>query len=60
MRVEVCKLDEVVEDVAALAAVQGSDTDVDARIDGIVDLAGMREELRRLARAVRSLARGVE
>jgi hypothetical protein len=60
MRVEVCKLDEVVEDVAALTAVQGTDSDVDARIDGIVDLAGVREELRRLARAVRSLARGVE
>jgi hypothetical protein len=60
MRVEVFKLDEVVEDVAALTAVQGTDTDVDARIDGIVDLAGVREELRRLARAVRSLARGVE
>lgn len=60
MRVEVSKFDDVVEDVAALSAVLGTDSEVDARIEGIADLSGVREELKRLARAVRSLARAVE
>jgi hypothetical protein len=60
MRVEVAKLDEVVEDVAALAAVLGSDAEIDARVEAIADLSGIKQELRRLARAVRSLSRAAE
>lgn len=60
MRVEVSKLDDVVEDVAALSAVLGTDAEIDARVDAIADLAGIKQELRRLARAVRSLARATE
>lgn len=60
MRVEVSKLDDVVEDVAALSAVLGTDVEIDARVDAIADLAGIKQELRRLARAVRSLARAAE
>lgn len=60
MRVEVSKLDDVVEDVAALSAVLGTDAEIDARVDAIADFAGIKQELRRLARAVRSLARATE
>ena len=57
MRVEVTKPPAESEDYQALAAVAGADADIDARIDTITDLAAAREELRRLARAVRTLAR---
>ena len=57
MRVEVTKPADESEDYQALAAVAGADADIDARIDTITDLAAAREELRRLARAVRTLAR---
>jgi hypothetical protein len=57
MRVEVTKPPAESEDYQALAAVAGTDADIDVRIDAITDLAAAREELRRLARAVRTLAR---
>ena len=57
MRVEVTKPPAESEDYQVLAAVAGTDADIDARIDTITDLAAAREELRRLARAVRTLAR---
>ena len=60
MRVEVSKLDDVVEDVSALSAVLGTDSEVDARVDAIADLTAIKQELRRLARAVRSLSRAAE
>ncbi len=57
MRVEVTKPADESEDYQALSAVAGTDAEIDARIDTITDLAAAREELRRLARAVRTLAR---
>ena len=57
MRVEVTKPADESEDYQALAAVAGTDADIDARIDSITDLSAVKEELRRLARAVRTLAR---
>lgn len=57
MRVEVTKPADESEDYQALGAVAGTDADIDARIDTITDMAAAREELRRLARAVRTLAR---
>lgn len=57
MRVEVTKPVDESEDYQALSAVAGTDAEIDARIDTITDLAAAREELRRLARAVRTLAR---
>lgn len=57
MRVEASKPQDEAEDHQALAAVGGTDAEIDAMIDGITDLAAVREELRRLARAVRTLAK---
>lgn len=57
MRVEITKPPAESEDYQALAAVSGTDSEIDARIDSITDLAAVKEELRRLARAVRTLAR---
>lgn len=57
MRVEVTKPQDETEDYQALAAVGGTDAEIDAVIDAITDMAAVREELRRLARAVRTLSR---
>jgi hypothetical protein len=57
MRVEITKPADESEDYRALAAITGTDADIDARIDTITDIPAVREELRRLARAVRTLAR---
>ena len=57
MRVEVQKPAAESEDYQALAGVTGTDADIDARIDAITDLSACKEELRRLAKAVRTLAR---
>jgi hypothetical protein len=57
MRVEITKPTDVTEDYQALAAVTGTDAELDAMVDGITDLPAVREHLRRLTRAVRTLVR---
>ena len=57
MRVEVTKPQDETEDYQALAAIRGTDAEIDAVIDAITDMSAVREELRRLARAVRTLSR---
>lgn len=46
------------EDCQALACFAGTDAELDAMVDGITDLSAVREHLRRLTRAVRSVVRG--
>mgnify|MGYP002260864583 CR=1 FL=1 len=41
----------------ALAGITGTDAELDAMVDGITDMAAVREHLRRLTRAVRTLVR---
>ena len=57
MRVEVTKPADESEDYQALAAVTGTDAELDAMVDGVTDMAAVREHLRRLTRAVRTLVR---
>lgn len=57
MRIDVTKPQDETEDYQALAAVTGTDAELDAMVDGITDMAAMREHLRRLTRAVRTLVR---
>lgn len=57
MRIDVQKPLDETEDYQALAGVTGTDAEIDAMVDGITDLAAMREHLRRLTRAVRTLVR---
>jgi len=57
MRIDVQKPQDETEDYQALAAVTGTDAELDAMVDGITDLAAVREHLRRLTRAVRTLVR---
>ena len=57
MRIDVQKPLDETEDYQALAAVTGTDAELDAMVDGITDMAAMREHLRRLTRAVRTLVR---
>lgn len=57
MRIDVQKPLDETEDYQALAGITGTDAELDAMVDGITDLAAMREHLRRLTRAVRTLVR---
>lgn len=57
MRVEVTKPPAESEDYQALAGITGTDAELDAMVDGITDMAAVREHLRRLTRAVRTLVR---
>lgn len=57
MRIDVQKPLDETEDYQALAAVTGTDAELDAMVDGITDMAAVREHLRRLTRAVRTLVR---
>jgi len=57
MRIDVQKPQDETEDYQALAAVTGTDAELDAMVDGITDFAAVREHLRRLTRAVRTLVR---
>ena len=57
MRIDVQKPLAETEDYQALAGITGTDAELDAMIDGITDMAAMREHLRRLTRAVRTLVR---
>lgn len=57
MRIDVTKPQDETEDYQALAAVTGTDAELDAMVDGITDLPAVREHLRRLTRAVRTLVR---
>ena len=57
MRIDVQKPQAETEDYQALAGITGTDAELDAMVDGITDLAAMREHLRRLTRAVRTLVR---
>lgn len=60
MRFEASKPQDEAEDHIALMRAISSDAEIDARVDAIQDLAAAREELRRLARVVRTLARKFE
>jgi len=57
MRVEITKPADETEDYQALAGITGTDAELDAMVDGITDLPAVREHLRRLTRAVRTLVR---
>ena len=57
MRIDVQKPLDETEDYQALAGVTGTDAELDAMVDGITDMAAVREHLRRLTRAVRTLVR---
>lgn len=57
MRIDVTKPQDETEDYQALAGVSGTDAELDAMVDGIADLQAVREHLRRLTRAVRTLVR---
>ena len=57
MRIDASKPQDEAEDHVALANAVSTDGEIDARIDAVQDLAGVRDELRRLARVVRTLAR---
>lgn len=57
MRIDVQKPQPETEDYQALAGITGTDAELDAMVDGITDMAAMREHLRRLTRAVRTLVR---
>jgi hypothetical protein len=57
MRIDVQKPLDETEDYQALAGITGTDAELDAMVDGITDLQAVREHLRRLTRAVRTLVR---
>jgi hypothetical protein len=57
MRIEVTKPADESEDYQALAGITGTDAELDAMVDGVTDMAAVREHLRRLTRAVRTLVR---
>lgn len=57
MRIDATKPQDETEDYQALNAVAGTDAELDAMVDGITDMAAVRDHLRRLTRAVRTLAR---
>jgi len=57
MRIDVQKPQDETEDYQALAGITGTDAELDAMVNGITDMAAVREHLRRLTRAVRTLVR---